>query len=165
MRRHLRSRSDPRRAAAAVEFAIVLPLLLFLLLGIWEVGRLVQVQQIMANAAREGARAASTGARSLAEVETIVQRYLTAGGLDTTGLTVRIHNLSLNPGAELSDPSDDPQAAHQLHLLRVHVTLPFKNVRWVLVSQITNVTTLRATGFWLSMKDQPIVVDTEMPRG
>lgn len=159
------SRRDERRAAAAVEFAIVLPLLVLLLFGIWEVGRMVQAQQLVSNAAREGARAASTGARSLSEVEEVVRRYLAAGGLNTTGFTVRVHNLSLNPGAALTDPSDDPLAASQLHLLRVHVTLPFNNVRWVLVNQITNVTTLRATAFWLSMKDLPIVVDTQMPRG
>jgi len=154
-----------RPAAAAVEFAIILPLLVFLLFGIWEVGRMVQVQQILDNAAREGARSASTGARSLSEVEQIVERNLSAGGLNTTGLTIRVHNLTLNPTAALDDPSDDPMAASQLHHLRVHVRLPFNNVRWVLVDQITNVTQLRATAHWLSMKDQPIVINTELPRG
>jgi Flp pilus assembly protein TadG len=158
-------RTRERTGAAAVEFAIVLPLLVFLLLGIWEVGRMVEAQQLLTNAAREGARAASTGARSLSEVEQIVERYLSAGGLNTTGLTVRVHNLTLYPSRGLSDPSDDPLAARQLDRIRVHVTLPFDNVRWVLVDKITKVTTLRATAFWLSMKDQPIVVDLELPRG
>lgn len=44
------------RGAAAVEFALVLPVLLFLLLGIFEFGRIYNVQISLTNAAREGAR-------------------------------------------------------------------------------------------------------------
>lgn len=50
----------PRSGVAAVETAVVLTFLLVpLLIGIWEMGRLVQVQQIVANSAREGARLAA----------------------------------------------------------------------------------------------------------
>src|SRR5215470_4385094 len=54
----LRTRpARPRRdAAAVVELALLLPFLLVVNLGIWEVGRLIQVQQVLNNAAREGAR-------------------------------------------------------------------------------------------------------------
>ena len=45
----------------AVEAAVVLPLLLILMLGVWEVGRMIQVQQVLVNAAREGARLAGGG--------------------------------------------------------------------------------------------------------
>lgn len=45
-----------RPGTAAVEFAVVLPLLFILLFGLWEVGRIVEVQQVAWNAAREGAR-------------------------------------------------------------------------------------------------------------
>src|SRR5262249_24204281 len=51
--------AQARRAVAAVEFAIVAPLLFGLLLGVWEIGRLVQVQQIISTAAREGGRVAA----------------------------------------------------------------------------------------------------------
>jgi len=44
------------RGAAAVEFALVLPVLLVLLFGIMEVGRLFQVQATLSAAAREGVR-------------------------------------------------------------------------------------------------------------
>src|SRR5437016_2897541 len=50
-----------RSAAAAVELAFMMPFLLILLLGVWEVGRLIEVQQILNDAAREGARLASLG--------------------------------------------------------------------------------------------------------
>lgn len=44
------------RGAAAVEFAIVLPVLLALLLGIMEFGRAYNTQISLTNAAREGVR-------------------------------------------------------------------------------------------------------------
>jgi Flp pilus assembly protein TadG len=49
-----KTRSD--RGAAAVEFALVLPVLLVLVLGIVEFGRIYNVQISVTNAAREGAR-------------------------------------------------------------------------------------------------------------
>ncbi|GAA2198716.1 TadE/TadG family type IV pilus assembly protein [Sinomonas flava] len=44
------------RGAAAVEFALVLPILLLLVVGIIEFGRLYNAQIVMTNAAREAAR-------------------------------------------------------------------------------------------------------------
>ncbi len=51
----MKRRSD-ERGAAAVEFALVLPLLLLLLLGVAEFGRAYDVQTRVSNAAREGVR-------------------------------------------------------------------------------------------------------------
>ena len=46
-----------RPAVAAVELAFVLLFFLVpLVIGVWEVGRLIHVQQIVSNSAREGAR-------------------------------------------------------------------------------------------------------------
>lgn len=47
------------RGAAAVEFAILLPVLLLILIGIMEFGRAFNVQITASNAAREGARYAA----------------------------------------------------------------------------------------------------------
>jgi len=53
------SRRDPRsRAAAVVEFAVVLPLLLTILFGIIEYGWVFMVRQALQTAAREGCRVA-----------------------------------------------------------------------------------------------------------
>ncbi len=41
---------------ALAEIAIALPLLLLMLIGIWEFARAYQIQQVVVNAAREGAR-------------------------------------------------------------------------------------------------------------
>ena len=53
----MRLRSHPgERGAAAVEFALILPVLLILVLGLVEFGRAFNVQISLSNAAREGAR-------------------------------------------------------------------------------------------------------------
>jgi Flp pilus assembly protein TadG len=50
-------RRENRIGAAAVEFAVVAPLLCMMILGTVEVGRALQVEAAMVNAVREGARA------------------------------------------------------------------------------------------------------------
>jgi TadE-like protein len=92
---HLRNRSA-RRGVAAIELGFVTVLFVVpLIYGIWEVGRLVHVKQIVANAAREGARLAAQGftiesngtqvqikaAGSTPSVTSVVTDYLQAAGL------------------------------------------------------------------------------------
>src|SRR6059058_4755881 len=91
----------PRRGTAAVEFAFLSPILLALLLGVWEVGRLAQVQQILTNAAREGARQAAGGKQTTAQVQQTVLNYLTNANINTTGTTVTLTNLT---NSSRSDP-------------------------------------------------------------
>ena len=60
------------RGASAVEFALVLPILLLLVLGIIEFGRAYHLQTTLSNAARDGVRVmalqdSATAARSAAE--------------------------------------------------------------------------------------------------
>ena len=57
------------RGATIVEFALVLPLLLGIVIGIIEFGWLVKNYLILANATREGARIASVG-RTITETKT-----------------------------------------------------------------------------------------------
>ena len=65
MRRH-------RRGAAMVELAIAMPLLLLILMGIVEFGMVMHDQLMLAQGAREGARAAAIGkVRSEVVAETI----------------------------------------------------------------------------------------------
>jgi Flp pilus assembly protein TadG len=65
-------RERHERGAAAVEFALVVPLLLLILLGLVDLGRLFFVQVSLAGSSREGARAVSVG-RSSSDVDAIVQ--------------------------------------------------------------------------------------------
>jgi len=61
--RHKQSggRSARDRGAAAVEFAIVFPLLLLIVFGIIDFGRLLNAQITLTQAARDGARLAAVG--------------------------------------------------------------------------------------------------------
>jgi Flp pilus assembly protein TadG len=58
------------------EFAIVLPIFLLAIVGIIEFGRAVTVQQMLINAAREGAREAMAIESTNAEVLAVVNDYL-----------------------------------------------------------------------------------------
>ena len=58
----VRKKSPRRRGTAAVEMAVMAPLVFGLLVGLLEVGRIVQINQILCNAAREGARTAQASA-------------------------------------------------------------------------------------------------------
>ncbi len=60
MRRHAAAK-DHRHGTASVEFAVCLPLMCLVLTGLWEVGRITQVAEVMWNSAREAARDASLG--------------------------------------------------------------------------------------------------------
>ena len=82
-------RTQPRRerGAAAVEMAIILPVLLLLVGGIVDLGRAFMVQSMVTNAAREGTRAAyiesdpSTGA-----AKTKIEARATAAAQSATGI-------------------------------------------------------------------------------
>ena len=61
MCRRARSPRPRDRGAAAVEFALLLPLLLLLVFGIIDFGRALNAQITLTQAAREGARVAALG--------------------------------------------------------------------------------------------------------
>lgn len=73
-----------QRGAAAVEFALVLPILFLLVFGIVDFGLYINAASVAGNAAREGARAASLGASS-AQIDGIVRSAL--AGLPGSGAT------------------------------------------------------------------------------
>jgi Flp pilus assembly protein TadG len=66
-----------------VEFALFLPLIMLLLLGLWEVGRIAQVSNVMWNGAREAARDVSLGQDTLQTVASNLLTYL-QGALPNT---------------------------------------------------------------------------------
>ena len=83
------------RGSAAVEFALVLPVIVMLVMVVVQVGMIVQTQLMLTNAAREGARAAAVAVESseavdaalsvlpdgvAGDVRVIVERQLQVGG-------------------------------------------------------------------------------------
>ena len=79
------SRWRSEDGAQLVEFALVLPMLLLVVLGIAEFGFIFQRYEVMTNAAREGARIAVLPGYSTADVRARVAAYVTAGRVPTTG--------------------------------------------------------------------------------
>ena len=68
MRRHAAAK-DRRHGTASVEFAVCLPLMCLILTGLWEVGRITQVAEVMWDSARKR-RDASLGQDKLQTVTT-----------------------------------------------------------------------------------------------
>lgn len=139
-----------------------------LMLGVWEVGRMVQVNQILQNAAREGARLAGNGyvngtAVTASTVQTAVQNYLTAAGLPTAAATGAVTTITCLAATVWTDPS----AALPLDPFKVTVTIPsgaaFNSLRWNLLNQITSQTSMSATVYWESENNSQVVVSATLP--
>lgn len=111
-RRRLRKR---RIGAAAVEFAIVLPVFVILVFGMIEYGRMVMVQQVITNASREGARRAVLDGATTSAVQSTVSSYLT--------------NAAVNGGSAAVSP--DPATAGSGDPVTVTVSVPFSSVSWL----------------------------------
>jgi Flp pilus assembly protein TadG len=145
---------------ATVEFALVLPLLVIVLVGIWEVGRLVQVSQVLQNAAREAARQASTGTASMPEIKAGAQTYISVAEpriSNFTGFDVAFVNVT-------RPVVTDPMAAVQLDRFTMTVSLPFDNVRWSASKMfVPSGTKVTATVTWYSMRDLPVTVSPGIP--
>ncbi|MEX2114271.1 MAG: TadE/TadG family type IV pilus assembly protein [Pirellulales bacterium] len=95
-----RSANRWRRGGAAVETALVLPLVLMFLFGILEYGRYVMMLQVLTNAAREGARYAqihtqpvtvggTTSGNASSDVYAVINKAL--AGQQLSGQTVSIY--------------------------------------------------------------------------
>jgi Flp pilus assembly protein TadG len=159
-----------RRAAAAVELALVV-LFFFIpvLFGVWESGRLIEVQQIVSNSAREGARLAaqgrtinSTGAPTditAADVKHAVYQYLAAAGF-----------ADLQPGDvdvvfAFTDGSGrrDPYLGKKNDPFTVTVTVPWEKVRWINVGLIQpEKVTFSVT--WQMLVDDPFIPNDTIPQ-
>jgi Flp pilus assembly protein TadG len=101
---------------AAVEFAAVAPLFFLLVFSMIEYGRMVMVQQVLTNAAREGARVGVLDGSTATSVTTAVNNYLTPAGIRNATTTV-----SPNP----------PSSASATSPVSVTVSVAFKDVSWL----------------------------------
>ena len=72
-----------RAAAAAVEFAIVLPLLITMMLGMIELTRALQVKNYLADAARSGCRAAIQPGKMPQDATNSINGILSSYGIPT----------------------------------------------------------------------------------
>lgn len=86
-------RRKGEKGAAAVEFALVLPLLVMLLVGMLEFGLVLWRQEMMTNATREAARAgivAGNPRLTQAEIQAVLASNLSLAGIDPAATTITI---------------------------------------------------------------------------
>lgn len=86
------------RGQSLVEFAIVLPILLALLVAIFEFGRAWNIQQVITNVAREGARLAVLQDVQPDSVDNLIVDLLTTARLDPAESTVSVANAGVDGG-------------------------------------------------------------------
>jgi Flp pilus assembly protein TadG len=86
-----------------IEFAIVLPVLLALVIGIFEFGRAWNVYQVITNAAREGARTAVVPTTESEDaVYAVIQNYFDRSALDGDLGTVTVDGFQSGVGQPLT---------------------------------------------------------------
>jgi Flp pilus assembly pilin Flp len=88
------------KGAIAIEFALIAPLLLLILLGIVEFGFALNQQQGLQAAAREGARLASVDTSTVAEVEARVTAALKGVTLDNSPVVLVLPGPCINRHGE-----------------------------------------------------------------
>jgi len=105
-----------QRGASVVEFAVIAPLFFMLILGIIEFGRVMTVQQVITNAAREGARMAILDGSSASEVESWVTEYLAGAHIEGAAIAI--------------DPAQ-PSSAGYGAPITVSVSIPISEISWL----------------------------------
>jgi Flp pilus assembly protein TadG len=186
-----RTPSNRRAGAALPELALVMMFVLVpTMIGVWEVGRLVQVQQIVSNSAREGARVAAQGytinqTGSPTEVMTMIPPASNPNGspnvkaavmqeLYGAGLTnltwsdvdVTFQFQPYTPAASDPQPTagaTEPYQGVKNQPFTVAVNLKsYNKVRWVTFG-IVNPKQVTYTVQWRMLVDDPFTVNPSVP--
>jgi Flp pilus assembly protein TadG len=98
-----------------VEFALLSPILCLLLIGLFEFGRVLMVEQVITNAAREAAREACLLSTTEDAVEEAALRLTDAASLEDVEVAISPAINTLEGGDEVS----------------VTVTVPMQAVSWI----------------------------------
>lgn len=111
-----------RKGQALVEFAIILPILLLLVMGIIEFGLIFNAYLTIQNASREGARYGITGA-SDADIVSLVRSDCSA--LQSTYLTV---NVTPAEGSRITGDTLVVSVSYSYHMVTPIISSLFSNV-------------------------------------
>lgn len=126
-------------AAATLEFAIILPMLLLFLFGIIEFGRVMTVRSVLISSAREGARVAILPGATNSDVLSKISEELSHAGLS-------YDNYEFTPSDLSTAGRDTP--------ITIRVRINYESIAWVpgffpglSGAQLEGVTVMRKEGF------------------
>ena len=119
----IRDRISREEGVAAVEFALILPVLALMLFGILEFGRVWSQYQVFQGAAREGARCAAVQATEFSDCEIQPAIESAAEPYDPNGVaTVKIGSGNAPAGCTDADQGKDVQVSWDQSL---DINIPF----------------------------------------
>jgi Flp pilus assembly protein TadG len=118
---------DRRRVGiAAVEFAMVAPLLALIIVGMFELSRGMQVKDMLSDAARKGCRTGIQRDKGNADITTDVTDIMVDNHVPQSAITVTI-TVTDPDGNTLSDSLGAPEGSK----VAVQVGVPVANVMWM----------------------------------
>lgn len=128
-----RNSRSVRRGAAIVEFALVAPVFIILLLGSIESGKALEVSNLLSTAIRQGGRlgcmdwegvvsaSESTNDKVIADI----RNFLIASGLDGNAVEITITSAEGDDSGDVFDLSDPD---NRLRMFRITAKVPFDEV-------------------------------------
>jgi Flp pilus assembly protein TadG len=111
-----------RRAASAVEFAVVIPVFFLFVFGLIELGRGLMAQHLVTNAARQACRVGVIEGKTYGDVQGAAITYLAAQGISGEGVTIQVNDVT-DTSANFA-----PNAGDEITVL---VSVPTSSVSWV----------------------------------
>jgi Flp pilus assembly protein TadG len=112
-----------RKGATAVEFAIVAPVFLMLIFGIFEFGRVFMVTQLLTEAARKSARVAIVEGTTSDQIKAVATSSLSIVGIKSESIGISVNDAPLD--------SVDPRNFPAFTEITVVVSVPASNVSWL----------------------------------
>jgi hypothetical protein len=155
-------RGSERRGVAVVELAFLLPIMLTILIGMWDLGQLVRGLQILSIAARDAGRTAAAGTKNSTQIGNAVTLMVSQNGVPAADVDFTYANIT-QPGVE-------PNAATQGDLLNITITIPFTSLKLASGVSMGKFVMWRQTNDisfqsqWMSMRDLPVTISTSIPK-
>jgi len=120
----IRDRISREEGVAAVEFALILPVLALLLFGVLEFGRVWSQYQVFQGAAREGARCAAVASTSECDIQTAINNAAEPYQPEPDATVEILGGGAAPEGCTDSDQGEDVQVSWEQSL---DINIPFWN--------------------------------------
>jgi len=173
----LRKIKSRKSGVASIEMAVVTVLFIVpLIIAIWEMGRYIQVKQIVANSAREGARLAAQGFTVLSNgtqvqinvstgtpnVQQTVYDYLLGAGLTQLASSDVTVTFAFTTATSSGSYPTQPYLGQKGESFTVTVSIPWSKVQWTTLGLIQP-TTVQYTVTWQMLIDNAFTINPDLP--